>query len=88
MKYIPYKLEEEPGSAFRYYSLAALFTFLDLMSMWSLLKVFFSNPGYVSDYFKSIQIGGSSSTLPNRTNTPRVIVDVDDENATPAVGGA
>ena len=54
MKFITYKLEEEPDSAAKYYGLAALFTFFDLMSIWSLLSTYLSNPGYVSDYFKSV----------------------------------
>ena len=54
LKFIPEKLEEEPESIKKYYSLCALFTFLDFMSIWSLLNTFLSNPGYVSDYFKSV----------------------------------
>ena len=30
---------------------AGFFTLFVLMSIWSLLKVFFTNPGYVDDYF-------------------------------------
>ena len=54
LKFIPEKLEEDSENARKYYGLCALFSFFDFMSIWSLLKAFVSNPGYVSDYFKSV----------------------------------
>lgn len=77
------KLTEEPEDKVKYYGLCALFVFFNIMSIWSLLKVYLSNPGYVTDYFKTVQIGGEPSM--NRTNTPRVVAD--EENVQPIAVG-
>ena len=61
-----------------YYIMAVVFTIFDLMSIWSLIKTFVSNPGYVSDYFTAVKTGTASSA---RSSTPRA--PVEGENAIP-----
>ena len=75
VKYIPMKLDEEPDEKIKFYSLATLFTILDIMSIWSLLKTYLSNPGYVSDYFTSLKSGSASIV---RENTPRTLEEGED----------
>ena len=72
LEFIPEQLEKWPDRKNTYYICAVLFTFFDLMSVWSLIKTFVSNPGYVSDYFRAIR-GKSNSVV--RTNTPRALAE-------------
>ena len=39
-----------------YTALVIALSFFDLMALWSLAMTYFGGPGYVSDYFKAIEI--------------------------------
>ena len=65
-------IEDSPDKTILFQLAGGLLAFFDLMSIWSLLKTFLSNPGFVTDYYKSIQVGGPPARPLNRTQTPRV----------------
>lgn len=47
-------IEDSPDKTILFQLAGGLLAFFDLMSIWSLLKTFLSNPGFVTDYYKSI----------------------------------
>ena len=51
---IPKMIEDSPDKTILFQLAGGLLAFFDLMSIWSLLKTFLSNPGFVTDYYKSI----------------------------------
>ena len=47
-------IEDSPDKTILFQLAGGFLAFFDLMSIWSLLKTFLSNPGFVTDYYKSI----------------------------------
>ena len=51
---VPKMIQESPDKAKLFKFLGGLVCCFDLMSIWSLLTTFLSNPGFVGDYYKSV----------------------------------
>lgn len=54
--YSKYQLEIELNEKWSVIAIKAIVAFFQLMSVICMIKIFLGNPGFVSDYFKSVPI--------------------------------
>ena len=55
-RYIPKKMDQAEEGSGIYIFEAITFVFTYIMALWCLAKTFFSNPGYVKDFFYSVKL--------------------------------
>ena len=65
------------------YIWAFLVGFFDIMSIWSILSCYFSNPGYVKDYFRSRIIHENGDIHQEIESRNLVAPSMQDEESTP-----